>query len=228
MRLLFCVFFALLISFNFQAQTLPQPTGDEEIDAYIPDTLIEIRNSLKLDPLIILKGEFVLSYERAITNHFAAEITIGFTRRNWTLPWLGLDADDLRRNIKVKTGPTVKLGVRYYTKDSRELHGFYVMPQIAYRVFEKEFAELDSSGALNGISHLDQRSIKEASLTLGYQHLSIYSNFVLDVYATLGYEERVLQQVSRIPDTIETLYQTRNYKDYGLNPMVGVRLGFGF
>lgn len=228
MRLLFCVFYSLLISFNFQAQTLPQPPVAEEIDAYIPDTLIEIRNALKLDPLLVLKGEFVLNYERAISNHFAAEITLGFTRRNWTLPWLGLDADDLRRNIKIKTGPTFKLGLRYYTKNSRELHGFYVMPQLAYRQFEKNFAELDSSGSLNGVNHLDQRNIKEVSLTLGYQHLSIYSNFVLDVYATLGYEERILQQVSRIPDTIETLYQTRNYKDYGLNPMIGLRLGFGF
>lgn len=228
MRLLFCVFFALLISFNFQAQTIPEPAAEVEIDAYIPDTLIEIRNSFKLDPLLVLKGEFVLNFERAITNHFSAEITIGFTRRNWTLPWFGLDADDLRRNIKIKTGPTIKLGVRYYTKDSRELHGFYVMPQIAFRVFEKNFAELDSGGALNGTNHLDQRSIKEVSLTLGYQHLSIYSNLVLDVYATLGYEERNLQQVSRIPDTTETLYQTRNYKDYGLNPMIGLRLGFGF
>lgn len=207
---------------------MPQPPVAEEIDAYIPDTLIEIRNALKLDPLLVLKGEFVLNYERAISNHFAAEITLGFTRRNWTLPWLGLDADDLRRNIKIKTGPTFKLGLRYYTKNSRELHGFYVMPQLAYRQFEKNFAELDSSGSLNGVNHLDQRNIKEVSLTLGYQHLSIYSNFVLDVYATLGYEERILQQVSRIPDTIETLYQTRNYKDYGLNPMIGLRLGFGF
>jgi hypothetical protein len=228
MRLLFCVFFALLISFNFQAQITPAPNGEAEIDAYIPDTLMEVRNAFKLDPLLVFKGEYVLNYERAITKHFSAEITVGFTRRNWTLPWLGLDADDLRRNINVKTGTTMKLGVRYYTKDSRELHGFYLMPQVAYRVFEKDFAELDSGGALNGTSHLDRRTIKEVSLTLGYQHLSVYSNFVLDVYATLGYEERILQQVSRIPDTIETLYQTRNYKAYGLNPMLGVRLGFGF
>jgi hypothetical protein len=228
MKQLFCVISVLLISFNFQAQTTPPPTGEVEIDAYIPDTLNEIRNAFKLDPLLIFKGEFVLNYERAISNHFAAEITIGVTRRNWTLPWLGLDADDLRRNINVKTGPTVKLGVRYYTKNSRELHGFYLMPQVAYRVYEKEFAEIDSGGALNGTKHLDRRSIKEVSLTLGYQHLSLYSNFVLDVYATLGYEERELQQVSRIPDTIETLYQTRNYKAFGLNPMVGLRLGFGF
>jgi len=228
MKNFLCALLATFASLNFQAQTLPPLAEEQAEDAYIPDTLIEVRNAIKIDPLLILKGEMVLVYERAISNHFSAEITLGITRRNWTLPWLGRDADDLRRNITIKTGPSFKLGFKYYTKNSPELHGFYLMPQFAFRVYEKEFAELDSAGVLNGITHIDRRSINEISLTIGYQHLMLTNNFLLDIYASLGYEERNTQEVFRIDYTGETRYNTKKYVAHGFNPMIGLRLGYGF
>jgi hypothetical protein len=228
MRKIFCALVTLVFCYQISAQTLPQAFPEEGEDAYIPDTLIEVRNAIKIDPFLVVKGELVLNYERAISNHFSAELVAGITRRDWTQPGKNNNNDDLRRNITVKTGPTFKLGVRYYSKNSPELHGFYVMPQFAYRIYEKEFAELDSTGTLNGNKYTDKRNVKELSVTFGYQHLMLTNNFLLDFYATLGYVEQNVNAVIRVPDTIETLFYTENYIEHYFNPMIGIRMGFGF
>jgi len=199
-----------------------------EQDAYIIDSLVEVHNALKFDPFQILRGEIGLFYERKISNHISAEVGLGITRRNWSYALFNVDADDLRRNIAVRTGPSARLGVRYYLKDSPELDGWYLMPQVAYRVYEKKFAELDSAGDLNGRDHIDQREIGEVNLTVGFQKLGAESNFFYDVYVGIGYAWRRGTEVKRQDAPVQTLFVSEDLVNDGLVPVIGLKLGWGF
>lgn len=199
-----------------------------EQDAYMVDSLVEVHNALKLDPLQVLRGEIPLFYERRISNHISVEVGAGVTRRNWTYALFNVDADDLRRNITVKTGPTARLGLRYYFKDSPELDGLYVMPQAAYRIYEKEYAELDSAGDLNGVEHIDRREVGEVNLTIGFQKLAYSSNFLFDVYIGLGYAWRRGTEVFRREAPVQTLFRSEPLNNDGLVPVIGFKLGWGF
>lgn len=199
-----------------------------ENDAYMYDSLIEVHNGLKFDPLQIFRGEISLFYERRISNRISFEIGAGVTRRDWTYSWFFADVDDLRRNITMRTGAAFRLGMRYYLSDSPELNGVYVMPQVAYRFYEKSFAELDSAGSLNGQEHLDRRNIGEVNFTFGYQHLSLNSNFFYDVYFGIGHSFYGGTIVKRQDVPIETLYYTEPRRGNGWLPVIGVKLGWGF
>lgn len=197
-------------------------------DAYEPDSLVEVYNALKLDPLQVFRGEISAFYERRISDRISVELGLGVTRRNWTLPMFNLDADDLRRNITVLTGPSGRLGVRYYFTESPELNGMYIMPQIAYRRYDKRFGDLDSTGTLTGDTHLDRREIREFNITVGYQQLSVSSNFFFDIYIGLGYVQRNNREVKRLPVPVQSLYATESKTEYGFIPVIGLKLGWGF
>ncbi len=197
-------------------------------DAYEPDSLVEVYNAFKLDPLQVLRGEISAFYERRISNRLSFEVGLGVTRRNWTLPWFNLDADDLRRNITVLTGPSGRFGIRFYFTESPELNGLYIMPQIAYRRYGKRFGDLDSTGTLTGDTHLDRREIREFNITVGYQQLSVSSNFFFDIYVGLGYVQRNNREVRRLSVPIQALYTSESKKDYGFIPVIGLKLGWGF
>lgn len=233
MRKILFLFLFTLIQLQIFGQTEPgaealQPLEGEGEDAYMPDSLLEVHNALKLDPLQIFRGEFSVFYERRISDRISIEVGAGFTRRNWSLALFDLDADDLRRNIDVHTQFAGRLGVRYYFLDSPELNGLYLMPQVAYRVFEKTFNELDSTGSLNGVGHLDRREIVDFNLCVGFQKLSLTSNFLFDIYVGLGYGQQNNQEVSRLPSSNQSLYITEPKTRYGLVPMLGLKFGWGF
>lgn len=231
-RFLFLVLFTFL-QLQIFGQTEPEtnlldPIEGEGEDAYEPDSLLEVHNALKLDPLQIFRGEFSVFYERRISNRISIELGAGFTRRNWTLALFDLDADDLRRNIDVHTQFSGRLGVRYYFLDSPELNGLYLMPQVAYRVFEKTFNDLDDNGDLTGVSHLDRREIIDFNLCVGFQKLSLASNFLFDIYFGVGYARQNNQEVSRLAVQDQSLYETEQRVLYGLVPMLGLKFGWGF
>lgn len=233
MRTVSALFFFMLIMCGARSQndtlSVQPDTLDWEGEAYIPDTLLEVHNGLKYDPLQVLRGEISVFYERRISNRVSIELGVGVTRRNWTDSWFNnTDADDLRRNITVYTGPAFRLGVRYYLMDSPELNGVYIMPQLAYRIYEKSFAEIDSTGNLNGQTHLDRREIGEFNITFGYQHLSYNSNFFYDIYFGIGHALYRGARVKRQNVPIETLYYTEPRNSNSWLPVIGLKLGLGF
>lgn len=213
-----------------QKETLTTQLGlsPELEDAYMPDSLVEVHNAIKIDPFQVLRGELMVFYERRISNRMSVEIGAGITRRNWSYALFDKDADDLRRNITVLTGPSVRLGARYYFNNSPELNGAYLMPQLAFRVFDKQFAEIDSTGELNGTAYIDHREIGEINLTFGYQRLNLRSNFFYDIYAGMGYAVRRGRMVNRVAHPNETQYRTQPLNDDGWTPVIGLKLGWGF
>lgn len=218
----------MVLTLPTSAQVEPESQLVESEDAYMIDSLLEVHNALKLDPLQVLRGEILVFYERRVTDRVSLEVGLGLTRRNWAFALFDVDADDLRRNINVRTGPSARLGIRFYLKDSPELNGMYIMPQVAYKVYEKNFAELDSAGELNGVDHIDRREIGEFNVCFGYQHLSYNSNFFYDVYVGIGYAIRRGTEVSRLNLPVETRYASGPLNDDGPVPLIGVKLGWGF
>lgn len=202
-------------------------SGEQE-DAYMTDSLLEVYNAVKIDPFQVLRGELMVFYERRISDRISVEVGAGVTRRNWSYAMFDGDADDLRRNIKVLTGPSVRLGARYYFKESPELNGAYLMPQVAFRIFDKEFAGIDSTGERSGNAIIDHREIGEMNLTFGYQRLGLRSNFFYDIYAGMGYAFRRGRQVWRVDDPRETRYMSGPLRGDGWTPVIGVKLGWGF
>lgn len=202
--------------------------NDFSDDAYIPDTLVEVHNALKIDPLQIVRGEIAVFYERRISNRFSIELGAGITRRSWTYSLFHNDVDDLRRNITIQTQPAIRAGLRYYFAESPELNGLYIMPQVAWRVFKKNFAEMDSTGELTGRDFTDQREVMEVNLTIGLQRLSYNSNFFYDVYLGVGYGFVSGVAVKREFDEPGSIYYTEPRKSQELIPIIGVKVGWGF
>lgn len=228
LRVVLLLIFLPVFSSAQQDTLLIYQEEEFEGDAYIQDTLVEVHNGIKFDPLQILRGEISVFYERRISNRISVELGAGITRRSWTYSWFNTDVDDLRRNISVETGPAFRAGVRYYFMDSPEINGVYVMPQVGYRIYEKTFAELDSTGELNGQEYIDRREVGEVNLTIGYQQLSFNSNFFYDVYFGVGYGFYSGVEVRRRNVPIETLYYTEPRKSSGPIPVIGFKMGWGF
>jgi len=128
----------------------------------------------------------------------------------------------------VHTGFARRLGVRYYLMDSPELNGMYIMPQVAFRRYEKRFNDLDSTGMLTGDSHLDRRDIAEVNLCFGIQQLSRNSNFLFDIYFGIGYARRNNHEVRRLPDNAQAIFVSEPMVRYGFVPVLGLKLGWGF
>ena len=226
----FFVLLSLVLGAQVPDDDFPGIPGQSgwETDAYDVDSLVEVHNALKLDPLQIIRGEFSVFYERRISNRVSLEVGLGLTRRNWTYSWFFSDVDDLRRNIVVHTGPSMRLGLRYYLKDSEELEGVYLMPQFGRRVFKKTFRDLDDGGDLTGDEHSDRREYTEVNFTIGYQQLALSSNFMFDIYFGVGYVWRSGREVERIPDSVQGMYFSTPFSNSGVIPVLGVKLGWGF
>ncbi len=195
------------------------------------DTVSCVKNVLKLNPLLFLRGEAPLYYERALSPRISAEIAMGVTFRNYMSGELTGDvADDFSAGTHIVAKPSFHAGFRYYISDDLEPQGVYFQGGFAYLDHSKDISVKDTSGHFTDQVLRDQRVFNDVRLYLGYQRLSSTSNWVFDAYCGAGFRNRSMTHVSERLDLTDRTwsYTTTKTHDNVLALFLGIKIGYGF
>lgn len=195
------------------------------------DTVNCVKNVFKLNPLLFLRGEAPLYYERALSPKISAEVAVGVTFRNYLGGDLTGDvADDFSAGTHIITKPSFQLGFRYYFTDDLEPQGVYLQGGFAYLDHSKDITRKDSLGHFTEQQLRDERIFNDVRVYLGYQRLSGTSNWLFDAYCGLGYRSRSLTKVHEslnLQDNTWT-YTTEEKHDQVPALFLGIKIGYGF
>jgi len=134
------------------------------------------KNDLKITLLSLGSGSARLTYERAFTPEYAAEITVGIIGCGWDF------IHDLKRQQGVVLKGAFKFNLFPRAKATSWLDGFYVKPEVIASIFSYEH---NNTEGLLPIDQLTNYTRCYAILgEFGYQLVARW--FVFDVYAGLG------------------------------------------
>ncbi len=195
------------------------------------DTVNCVKNVLKINPLLFLRGEIPLYYERALSHRLSAEIAVGVTFRNYLGGgFTGDKPDDFSAGTKIIAKPSFHVGIRWYLTDDIEPQGIYVQGEFAYLDHSKNISKKDSSGQFTEETLLDQRLYNDVRLYFGYQRLASTNNWLIDAYCGLGFRNRSLQLVEERINFVDRSfsYSVEETHDNVLAVFLGVKIGYGF
>jgi len=205
-----------------------QSDDDPESELPIQDTLIAVRNAVKVDPVQVIFGDFRIYYERLISNHYSFEVGLGFTRRNYAAGWFDYELDNLGDNVNIETGYSVSLAFRRYFQDYEELHGLYLSAAGNYRLYSKEITPIDTTGSPAGMDFRDERYTLSLIFNIGYQALPLTSNVFADFYTGPAIRFKNYDIVKTTSTNDPDAYYVENLEEVVLGWEVGIRIGFGF
>ncbi len=195
------------------------------------DTSRVVKNVFKLNPLLLLRGEVPLVYERALTYRLSAEVGVGFTMRNYlAMTFVGDDADDIGAGVNVRFRPSLRAGFRYYMQDELEPQGSYLQLEFAHLAYAKNIHVAGVDGHFTQEKYLDERIYNDLRLLVGYQQLSRSSNWLYDLYGGFGYRVKREHVVMETYDLINGgfTYATEERTAHVPVVFLGVKLGLGF
>lgn len=195
------------------------------------DTVNCVKNVLKFNPLLFLRGELPLYYERALSHRISAELAVGVTFRNYIGGGLTGDvADDFSAGTNIIAKPSFHAGFRYYFTDDLEPQGVYLQGEFAYLDHSKDISVKDSTGHFTDKKLRDQRLYNDVRLYLGYQRISSINNWLFDAYCGLGFRNRSLTRVEERLNLADRNwdYTVKETHDNVIVPFLGVKVGYGF
>ena len=195
------------------------------------DTVKCVKNVFKLNPLLFLKGEMPLYYERALAHNLSAELALGVTFRNYLGGAFSNDQpDDFSAGTHIIAKPSYHVGFRYYFTDDVEPQGIYMQGEFAYLDFSKDISTKDSTGRYTDETLRDQRLYNDVRLYFGYQRLSSTNNWLFDAYCGIGLRNRSLTEVEERLDLVERnwSYTVTETHDNVPAAFLGVKIGYGF
>jgi len=219
------------------AATAQSPKGKPKVLLYKDrlaaqfDTVDCVKNVLKLNPLLFLRGEVPLYYERALTPRLSIELGLGITLRDYLgLSIVNDDADDFGAGTEIIANPSYRVAVRFYLGDDLEPQGWYIQPEFGHLRYTKDILAIDSAGAFTDQRFRDERSFNDLRLLGGYQMLSMSSNWLFDFYFGAGFRDRDRTIVSERLDTVTRTYtySVEQKRDQVPVLFLGVKVGLGF
>lgn len=195
------------------------------------DTVNVVKNVVKANPLLFLRGEIPLYYERALTYRLSMEVGVGVTLRNYmAMTFMGDDADDFGAGTEIIPNLSYRIAARFYLEDDLEPQGWYVQPEFGHLVYAKDIREVGPNGVFTEVRYRDQRTFNDVRALLGYQMLSSSSNWLIDVYGGVAFRDRNLRKVQENLDPATRLYTYKVVESNDIIPafFLGVKVGVGF
>lgn len=195
------------------------------------DTVDCVKNALKLNPLMFMRGEIPLYYERALSSRLSAQVGVGMTWRNYINFNLGADeVDDFGEGTTIIPKLSYHVAARYYFTIDVEPQGTYIELEFAHLDYVKDIAKKDSLRQITDEKVRDTRTYNDLRLMFGYQSLSATSNWMLDFYGGIGLRDRrmIIVDEEFNPSTLQYLYSTREQDDIVPALFLGFRVGLGF
>ncbi len=197
------------------------------------------KNALKINPLLYVKGELPIYYERALNDYLSVEAAIGMTFKDYST---GLfddgDSFDEKPEEKINSHVSFKLGLRYYA-GGVVMDGFYFALEFAKRDYTKEltFVHVDNIydpqtytyTNLTQTYHLTEYdNHKEFKLIVGSQEHYYWDNFFVDYYLGVGIDSYEKARVERDFDNITNLSTYKTIPTSSTKPRFYLGLKFGF
>lgn len=195
------------------------------------DTVNLVRNAIKLNPALFLRGETPIYYEHALFPRMSVVVAAGITNRKaLDLPHSQERSDAYGASTDVLSRPAFHAGLRYYLTKDLEAQGFYFQGEFVYLDHSKDISVRDARGRFTEGSLRDQSIYKDERLYFGYQRLASTSNWLFDAYGGLGYRSRELHQVNERMDLKDGQWTVTQevVRDHVLAYFLGVKLGYGF
>ncbi|MCI1751620.1 MAG: hypothetical protein LKM36_01765 [Flavobacteriales bacterium] len=195
------------------------------------DTVNCVRNVIKLNPLLFLRGEVPIYYERALSESLSAELALGITYRNYLdLSFAGEPADVFSAGTEIVAKPAYHFGLRWYLTHDIEPQGAYVQAEFAFMDRAHDIRTRDDSGRFTDIRLRDERKYSDVRAYFGYQRLAGNNNWLFDAYCGIGCRTRHIEAVEEHFDIADRHWSytqsTRN--DQVVVPFLGVKVGYGF
>ncbi len=227
----------LLFSIIFSYCSLSTTTlfGQDEIskDIVLEDPR-EIQYAVKFAPVQMMSGQFNFSFEAAIHERGALEVSLGPTFG--AVGFAPLDLFGITNSNIIlgnsKLGFNASLGYRYYAIKSpnTNLAGLYLSPVIKYNLLRSFDEEVFDSEFVFSRRSFSKANLFVFTVQTGYQFV-FKSGLVLDMFVGTGFGHRSFasDQVMSNFDGQNT-YDTHSFiqkKDFYVAFTTGLRIGFG-
>ncbi len=220
---------AIFVTFTLSAQNNTQPkvvvykpfVPTEEIDK---DKDVKVfDNMMKWNYFMLVRGAFLINYERRLNHKFSAEFGFGPTYRDYIF-----EAFKTLESNNSDYKPTAKLGlmaegyIRFYPSDG-DMDGFYVSTGFRARKYNVAVDLQDYNGVLTNTKI--PYNMNEACFTLGYQWEDSFWGTTSDWYFGVSYETGAYRNI-KTDDNNNEYAEKQNFTTPTI--LCGWKIGFPF
>lgn len=187
-----------------------------------------INNYVQWNLSMLVRGAFLLTYERRISNYFGIEVGAGPTLLD---PFFYATHDIIEtpfnsgEGTKYKVGYMLSASAKLYPKKMIDFEGFYIAPSIRYRLYnyEQTVSRYDYDSYVNIPSATHSQSLKaiDYAFIVGYQY-ELWTEITWNTYIGMAWSDRTYGTIDR--DT----YLPVTEKVSGPLFLLGISLGFTF
>lgn len=245
--LVFLFFLFLCENFILAQDSITSPTITFNIDNSKPENKKENsnqkRNAFKINPILLIRGEMPLYYERAIYKNISGEIAIGVTNTDYLqnlFEYMSEDINDFDPTFmaveKSKPNISYKLGLRFYKK-GMVMDGFYFALEFAQRKYTNEVT-MSEQPTLNYITNTysttkftEETKHSEYKVIIGSQNFYFWEDFFVDYYIGMGidqYHDTRLGLVKDKSPLSAEYYELKATNKLSPGFYLGIKLGFAF
>lgn len=153
-----------------------------------------VKNLIKINPILFLRGDIPIYYERALSGKFSAEVGFGMTIRDYisSVTTLGGEVYQDGIDIKPNLGYSINLGARYYPSN------YVYQPEgvflgLDYR-FQKYNATAENTNIIFTKTAITEQN-NDVRLLLGYIKY-FEENVFIEWYSGFGVRHKVYDSIS--------------------------------
>jgi hypothetical protein len=202
------------------------PKGKKRVQySGAPIFLDSVQKAVKLDPMLLFRGEFSVFFEWRLSRHFSVEGAGGITYIDFAYETFENNARFLPQgeeanSAQFHSGISVRLQPRYFpSRYETAIEGFYMAPTFCYRTWNMTYF---INNGLVSFPHPVKREWTEFRLQIGEQDCDPYSVFFTEWYLNFGVQIRNDDRVLSRGVTAEIAHITRARLVFG----AGVKIGF--
>lgn len=190
-----------------------------------PIILDSVQKAIKVDPVLLIRGEFSVFYEWRLAQHFSIEGSAGITYIDLLYESFEngarfLNAAAEGNDVQFHSGIALRVQPRYFpSRYTTAIEGLYIAPTYCYRTWNMEYF------VSNGLVSFPQdvkRQWKELRLQFGDQDCDPYSVVFTEWYLNFGVQFRSDDQVYSRGVTAEV----RHVNETRLVLGAGIKIGF--
>lgn len=202
------------------------PKGKKKVPySGTPMVMDSVQKAVKIDPILLARGEFSVFYEWRLSRNFSVEGGAGLTYidmmyeifQNETRFISGGQEENV---VQFHTGIAVRAQGRYFpSKYETAITGFYIAPMWAYRTWNMEY--FVNTGLIS-VPYDVKRAWNEIRLQIGEQDPDPYSVVFTEWYLNVGLQFREDDHVEGQGITAEIGHRSEARLVVG----AGVKIGF--
>jgi hypothetical protein len=202
------------------------PKGKKKIVyAGEPMNFDSVQKAVKLDPVLLVRGEFTVFFEWRLHDRFSVEGGLGLTYIDLTYELFENNGRFLRggeegKNVQFHTGFSTRAQLRYFpSRYETAITGFYIAGAWAYRTWRMEYYV---NNGLVSVPYDVKRGWNEFRIQIGEQDPDPYSVVFTEWYLNFGVQFRENDHVRGHGINTEIYHTTESRLVLG----AGVKIGF--